>query len=76
MDDKTLLSIGGSILAVVGMVFSFSRANSAKFKDVHNKIEKVKDDYVRRDDLDKRLEHIEKGQVDLNAKVDRLLDRK
>ena len=34
---------------------------SAKIKDIHERIEKVKDGYVRRDDLTNHLKHLEDG---------------
>lgn len=78
MDDPTnsLLAIGGVIVAVVGVVFKFNHTNSAKIKDLHARIDDVKEKYVRRDDLDNRLESIEKGQDRLVEKVDKLLERK
>ena len=63
------------IIGLVTFVMKINQNNAAKFKELHQRIENVKDDYVRRDDLDNRLRLIEKGQDKLTVKIDRLLER-
>lgn len=80
MDEqiKSILTLGGTILAVLGVVFKFNHANSTKFKDVHNRIEKndkevnvriddVKDDYVKQDHLDAHLKLI-RDEIEQNRR--------
>lgn len=78
MDDfyKAIFGVVAAAFGLVGFVMKVNQNNAGKFKDLHNRVDGVKDNYVRRDDLDNRLRALEKGQDELSVKVDRLLERK
>lgn len=50
------------------------RKISAGDRELHKKIDRVKDDYVRRDDLKEYLEPIRANQERTNEKLDRLIE--
>lgn len=60
----------------IGFVLRIVQTHCQKFKDGHKRIYKVKDDYVRRDDVDKRFKNLTKSIDKMDAKIDRLIDRK
>lgn len=64
MDDQTTrwgvgLAVTVSI-AAIGTIIQAFRNMSAKILALHKRIDAVKDDYVRRDDLDKHMAGLEK----------------
>lgn len=70
VDD--VYKILGFGIALVGSVITIMRGNSAKFKEIHtkvdtnskdaiSKIDDVKKNYVRRDDFATHITHIEKA---------------
>lgn len=69
-----LLALGGVIIRALR---SMSDDVSTKISRIHERVDGIKDTYVRRDDLFVHLEHIEKSLVDLKqdgiAREERLM---
>ena len=72
-----------ALFAIFGYVFKIaSRINekvdkdkvSEQVREIHTKIERVKDRSVRRDELDVRLRHLEDGIARLEDKTDKLVE--
>ena len=79
-----------TVLAVAGMLVAAFRAIAVKIEAhiavLHGRVNKVKDDYVRRDDMDKHMARFD-GNVnelrrefrdshkDTNAKLDAIMER-
>lgn len=88
---KWLIGIGVTmVLAFGGMLIGSFRNLSARIAAgddrLHERVNRVRDEYVRRDDLDGHLQRIDgnvnelrreirEGQVDTQRRLDRLLDR-
>lgn len=64
-------SLAGGCTWLLGVVKGERLARERAVDTLHGRIDKVKDNYVRRDDLDRRLAHID----DTLAKLDRRLDQ-
>jgi hypothetical protein len=62
-DIQMLIGIVAAGVAIIGGIIVRDRYVAKSIRDgdaeLHSRINKVKDDYVRRDDLDKHLERIE-----------------
>ena len=60
MDDiyKAVFGAIGFAVTIIGVVMKFNHTNSGKFKDVHTRIDDVKDKFVRQDHLDAHLRPI------------------
>lgn len=73
MDDDGIRWAIGLAVTVVIFVISTTVATirnfSAKIAKVHERIDKVKDGYVRRDDLDARLDPITQQLTELRQEV-------
>ncbi len=85
-DLKSLIAlIVGAVALVGGFIFrdrqtqnairSVERRGGEKLseaqKDMHKRVDKVKDEYVRRDDLGTHMEHVTTGLADVKAELQR-----
>lgn len=69
-DLQWLIGIGVSLYtATIAVVIASFRAILGKIGRVHERIDQVKDDYVRREDLDTRLSPITESVRDLKDEV-------
>lgn len=79
MDFEAIKWIIGLFTAlVIALITAFRHLSvkvSASAAILHTKVDRVKDDYVRRDDLKEYLEPIRRGQQATNEKLDRLFER-
>uniref|UniRef100_A0A2A4YRS8 Uncharacterized protein n=1 Tax=OCS116 cluster bacterium TaxID=2030921 RepID=A0A2A4YRS8_9PROT len=62
MDDiyKVVFGVIAGLIGVVSFFMKINSGNSSKFKDVHSRIDNIKEKYVRRDDFAMHIERIEK----------------
>lgn len=78
-DLRWLIGIGVSaVLALAGIFIGIFRSLSASQKDgddkLHERINRVKDEYVRRVDLDQRLQHFEATQAEIRTDIKAIRD--
>ncbi len=67
---KWLIGLGMTlVLAASATIIGAFRGTSAKITAVHNRIDKVKDDYVRREDLDGHIQRIEGNLRELRDEI-------
>lgn len=59
----------GVLLTLAGLAAAAFWNILSRFGRVHDRIDKVKDDYVRRDDLDRALQHIDGGLNELRREM-------
>lgn len=59
-----------------GKIADVDKKNSANSADLHKRIDDVKDDYVRRVDLEAITQPIRDDLNRVNTKLDRLIERK
>jgi len=83
MDVESLKWVVGLFVTFVGAIATFgfagyrSLANkmSAGHKDLHDRIDEVKDNYLRKDDFKTWVEPLHKDMARINEKLDRLIER-
>ena len=69
---KWIIGLGVSVLAALAsMIVAAFRSVGGRFAAVHGRIDKVKDDYVRRDDLDGHIQRIETNITDMRKEMQR-----
>lgn len=59
----------GIVMWVMGQISAAKRKQSDDVAAIHGKIDDVKDRYVRRDDLEKDMERIERGQKEMRTDI-------
>lgn len=72
MDDDLRWAVGVAItifVAFAGLVVAAFRNMSAKITKTHERIDDVKDKYVRRDDLDQHLKRIDTTVKELRTEI-------
>jgi len=76
-----LIAAGGVIMSLIGLDRRTMNKISDGDKTLHDKIEKVKEDYVRRDDLSGHMRHLEQTvntmadeQRRTNVRIDKILE--
>jgi len=62
------------VLAGLGAFWKLNDRISANSKALHDKVEEVRRDYVRRDDLRDDINRIERSQENLSAKMDGMVN--
>jgi len=73
-DLKWIIGIGAGLLLsfatmLIGAFRNLANRISANSATLHTKIDKVKDDYVRRDDLDGHIQRIDENVRDLRHEM-------
>ena len=72
----TILAAQGTLLRwVIVRIREDRDASHARDSELHHRINGVKDDYVRRDDLMAHISRLESGQADINAGLNRVHER-
>lgn len=84
MDAGNWISLGALFAVGVGMLITTFRILQNQINALHERINRVRDEYVRRVDLDSRLQHVDKtleklaldmkeGRLELSGRFDALI---